>query len=71
MCSLFILAFIGCKDDVSNTTSQSPNAKDPTYDGLIPLAIGNYWVFVDSLQMETDTAKIVGYENNSDLLWFF
>lgn len=70
LCSLFILAFIGCKDDVSNTTSQLPNAIDPTYDGLIPLAIGNYWVFVDSLQMETDTAKIVGYENNSDLLWW-
>jgi hypothetical protein len=70
---MFFLSFsslVGCADNNVNPTSQLDNTKDAVYEGLIPLALGNYWVFVDSMHAETDTSKVVDYEYSDNFLWW-
>ena len=68
--SLFLSGLLGCTDNGTLPSQEMPTGNDPRYDGLIPMALGNYWVFVDSLNSQSDTSQVVGYENSSDFLWW-
>jgi hypothetical protein len=64
----------GCRSSVTKSVSANSSA---TSDGIIPLAIGNYWVYADSVwqdgkltQAGIDTLSVTGVSNYNDEIWW-
>jgi hypothetical protein len=59
-------------DEISSAKIDSTkNVQDTSkYNGILSLAVGNYWIYSDSTLAEKDTVKIIGTDTANGLLWW-
>jgi hypothetical protein len=70
--SLSLMSCSNNNDEISSAKIDSTkNVQDTSkYNGILSLAVGNYWIYSDSTLAEKDTVKIVGTDTANGFLWW-